>query len=371
MEKALYLPQKNKIFLMNLTGNTIFIKFGEIGKTQLTKTKPAADWNKIIDEKKRVGYVDMEVSAEKKEEAKEDLSKAQEVLMYLQNISRQMVSQSYLLPESFGVAEGIDKAKQKLAELSHINSLYEFNQELFELFAIIPRRMSNPILYTAKSREDFLEILQREYDLLDNLSCFKTDKQSQAYNSSLRECTEKEKDLIMNLFEKHMRDKITQIYAFSNHETEAKYQCYLEKENIEEEKLLFHGSRNENWWSLMETGAKVNPLNVVISGKMFGHGIYFADSADKSTGYTSLKNARHTNSNSKRGFIGVYQVAYGQPYHIYNWQEKYVNLNESTIKEKHVNCVHAHKGKSLIHDEIIVYNNDACCLKYLVEMNAA
>ncbi|MHB1953119.1 MAG: hypothetical protein ACYCOU_05175 [Sulfobacillus sp.] len=49
--------------------------------------------------------------------------------------------------------------------------------------------------------------------------------------------------------------------------------------------LLWHGSRLANFAGILTQGLKINPLNVVRHGSMFGNGIYFANSATKSAQY--------------------------------------------------------------------------------------
>ena len=62
----------------------------------------------------------------------------------------------------------------------------------------------------------------------------------------------------------------------------------MKKEDIHQVKQLWHGSRNENWFSILENGLQLNP-NAIITGKMFGKGIYFAPSSNKSWNYTSYR----------------------------------------------------------------------------------
>ena len=67
-------------------------------------------------------------------------------------------------------------------------------------------------------------------------------------------------------------------------------------------KFLWHGSKNENWLNILGTGLKLNP-NATITGKMFGKGIYFAPSATKSAGYTSMTGSYWANGRSNRAFM--------------------------------------------------------------------
>jgi len=51
-------------------------------------------------------------------------------------------------------------------------------------------------------------------------------------------------------------------------------------------KLLFHGSRFSNYVGILSNGMRIAPPEAPASGYLFGKGVYFADSAGKSAGYT-------------------------------------------------------------------------------------
>ena len=57
--------------------------------------------------------------------------------------------------------------------------------------------------------------------------------------------------------------------------------------NIQNRQILVHGSRMSNWVSILQNGLMLDPsrLGVVITGKMFGYGVYFANSISKSAQY--------------------------------------------------------------------------------------
>lgn len=112
----------------------------------------------------------------------------------------------------------------------------------------------------------------------------------------------------------------------------------------------------------MENGLLLHP-NAVITGKMFGNGIYFASNAKKSWEYTS-GGFWTREAGSYTRFMGLYATAYGNPLNV----ECAHSYSEGTIGDK--NCVHAHAGRQLCNDEIIFYNESAMLLTYLVEFAA-
>lgn len=133
-------------------------------------------------------------------------------------------------------------------------------------------------------------------------------------------------------------------------------------------KFFYHGSRSENWWSIINNGLKLNPTNVVITGKMFGHGIYFAPKAQKSAGYTSMQGAYWTKGTSTTGFLAVYKIAYGKPYEVHSFDTKFYSYNEKIMEQNNCNCLHAHAGSMLKNDEVVIYNENAATIRYLIEL---
>ena len=154
-----------------------------------------------------------------------------------------------------------------------------------------------------------------------------------------------------------------------NHRTDAAFDVYCKKNDITKMKYFYHGSRSENWWSIINNGLKLNPTNVVITGKMFGQGIYFAPKAKKSAGYTSMQGAYWTHGNSVTGYLAVYKIAYGKPYDVHSHSSSFYSLSDSSLKKRGYDCLHAHAGQMLMNDEVVVYNENAATIRYLIELH--
>ena len=116
--------------------------------------------------------------------------------------------------------------------------------------------------------------------------------------------------------------------------------------------------------SIIQNSLKLNP-DAIITGKMFGHGIYFAPSSMKSWNYTSYRGTSWANGNSDCAFMGLYAVAYGTPYETSTWSRATDYKQE--VKKAGANCLHAHAGSALMNDEIVFYNEAAVVLNYIVE----
>ena len=165
-------------------------------------------------------------------------------------------------------------------------------------------------------------------------------------------------------------NKFYKAWQVKNIKTNDRYQRFIKSENINDTKLLWHGSRNENWWSIINTGLVLKPTNAVITGKMFGYGIYYAPKAQKSLGYTSLNGSYWAGGNSNSAFMALMEVAYGKPYNVYSFDSKYYDFNYERLQKEcpGTNCLHAHAGNMLRNDEIIVYKEEQCTIRYLVEL---
>ena len=127
--------------------------------------------------------------------------------------------------------------------------------------------------------------------------------------------------------------------------------------------MLWHGSRNENWMSIIQNSLLLNP-NAIITGKMFGAGIYFAPSSVKSWGYTSYLGTRWANGHSSTAFMGLYAVAYGKPMNVDHWSS--LDYKREVLQNGY-DSLHAHAGVDLHADEIVLYDEAAVLLNYIVE----
>ena len=372
MEAVLFQPMKNKIFRMLSTENRIDVEFGHIGNKLYKKSYPLSVWDEIYQEKIKCGYVDQTGLLNNNNVVTLKLSQTEsinEVLENLRAISRQMISDNYRGNMVNVSEEAINKSKELLKKLEITENVYDFNSILFELFSMIPRKMNNVIQNTAKDQDDFYEIIERENDLLRNLQVLKTDSVSPDIPIICRECTSDEITKIRSMLDTSSLRKFKRAWSVTNPEIDQKFSSYMKKNNIKKTRELFHGSRSENWWSILTTKLLLQPSNVVKSGAMFGRGIYFADKADKSMGYTSIRDSRHAAGKSDKGYLAIYEVATGHEYDVKIWKSSMTDLNESSFIREHKDCnsLHAHAGVNLINDEYIVYNENACRIKYFLE----
>lgn len=385
----------NKYYKQIPHGDTWTAEYGRIGSTSQRREYPMSQWNSKYNEKIRKGYVDqsdlvedlIQVQKPKQSEYKEIENKViAEIVERLQAMAKQAISDNYTISSNKVTQAMVDEAQDILTGLLDIPDVDTFNDMLLKLFTVIPRRMGNVKDYLVRSAEDFAKIIQREQDLLDVMRGQVVQKQimddsndddnNKNENTILEqlglefdECSEKDIAIIKDALGS-CADRFYKAWKVKNIKTQERFEKFVKENNIKNTKLLFHGSRNENWWSIINTGLVLKPTNAVITGKMFGYGIYYAPKARKSLGYTSLDGSYWVRGNSKSGFMALMDVAYGKPYDVYSFDSKYYNFNYDRLQEacNGANCLHAHEGSMLRNDEIIVYKEDQCTIRYLIEL---
>lgn len=378
-------------------------EYGRVGSSPQTARYSMSQWDKKYNEKIRKGYVDKTdliedaiVRVETKnpsDDFKTIENKAiAEIVNELQLMARNAIQQNYTVNSSAVTQAMVDEAQFIIDDLMSYNSVKPFNQVLLDLFQVIPRAMGDVKKHLAKTSDDFAKIIKREQDLLDVM---RGQVIQNKVVSGVKEESNKpknDKTILEHLgltFEECTEEDIARIkvclgscapnfaraWKVINHQTQERFDAFIKENNIKETKLLFHGSRNENWWSIICGGLKLRPTNAVITGKLYGMGTYFASKAKKSMGYTSLRGSYWANGSSNKGYMALMEVAYGTPYDVYTFDSKYYNLNYEKLQQfqKGANCLHAHAGADIGHtslrnDEIVIYKEEQCTIKYLVEL---
>lgn len=383
----------NKYYKQIPHGDTWTAEYGRVGSSPQRREYSMSQWDSKYNEKIRKGYVDqsdlvedlISVEKPKQSEYKDIENKAiAEIVERLQSMARKAISDNYTISSNKVTQAMVDEAQDIITSLLDIKSLDTFNETLLKLFTTIPRKMSNVQSYLAYSDNDFAKIIQKEQDLLDVMKGQVVQKQ--VIEESVEDKPQNDHTILEHLgliFEEcdnddiakikvalgSCADKFHQAWKVTNIKTQKRYDDFVKENNIKDTKLLFHGSRNENWWSIINSGLVLKPTNAVITGKMFGYGIYYAPKARKSLGYTSLDgywSGEHKNT----GFMALMDVAYGKPYDVYSFQSRYYDFNYDKLQKAcpGANCLHAHAGSMLRNDEIIVYKEEQCTIHYLIEL---
>lgn len=266
----------------------------------------------------------------------------------------------------------VKKAKEIFKKLCCRKTINGFNKQLLELISVSPRNARYVDLLLAHDKSDFLYIIDREESLISAMEALvyipeniSNSASFKALGISVFEATDEQKQKVIGKLSPNLQGKVKSVYRVINKEHKERFNKYLEKEHVRHVKELWHGSRNENWLSIVKNGLQLNP-DAVITGKMFGNGIYFAPSSDKSWNYTSGNGTYWARGTSDTAFMGLYATAYGHPLDV-SCAGQY---SQRIVKNNGKNCVHAHAGTQLRNDEIIFYAEEAMLLNYIVEFAA-
>ena len=383
----------NKYYKQIPRGDSWTAEYGRVGSSPQRREYSMSQWESKYREKIKKGYVDqselvedlIQVEAKDKSEYKKIENKAiAEIVDRLQSMARKAISDNYTISSNKVTQAMVDEAQNIITDLLDIHKLEDFNDMLLKLFVTIPRKMGNVKYYLATTSADFSDIIQREQDLLDVMKgqviqhqVEEKPNETEKYNNTIleklglefSECNNNDIAIIKSSLGS-CADKFYKAWKVKNIQTQKKFDDFIKNNNISNTKLLFHGSRNENWWSIINTGLVLKPTNAVITGKMFGYGIYYAPKARKSLGYTSLSGSYWAKGNANSGFMALMDVAYGKPFDVYSFDSRYYNFNYNELQKccPGANCLHAHEGSMLRNDEIIVYKEEQSTIKYLIEL---
>ena len=385
----------NKYYRQIPNGDTWIAEYGRVGSNPQRRTYPMSQWESKYKEKIKKGYDDqtdlaedlMQVEKPKQSNKYKEIENKSiaEIVERLQSMARKAISDNYTISSNKVTQAMVDEAQSILTSLLDVKDVTEFNDVLLKLFTTIPRKMSNVKSFLATSENDFASIIDKEQNLLDVMSgqvvqhqvIDETPEEVKKQDCTIleqlglefNECDNKDIAIIKAALGS-CSDKFYRAWKVRNLRTQKRYDQFIKDNNIKNTKLLFHGSRNENWWSIINSGLVLKPTNAVITGKMLGYGIYYAPKARKSLGYTSLSGSYWAKGSSNSGFMALMDVAYGKPYDVHSFDSKYYNFNYDELQRvcKGANCLHAHEGSMLRNDEIIVYKEDQCTIRYLIEL---
>ena len=387
----------NKYYNLFPEGDKFRVEYGRVDATKTTAYYPMSKWNSQISSKLKKGYQDVtdlkkdlvqEISASNPESPYKEIENAaiKAIVEKLQSMARETIQKNYTVKASAVTQDMVDAAQKVIDELANNSATVEkFNENLLKLFTVIPRKMGNVRDYLADKTEDFARIISKEQDLLDVMRgqiyvkhddepVETVEKKQQTILEELglvmEETTADDVALIKTLMNESA-DKFRRAWRVTNLKTQDRFDKFVQENKIKDTRLLFHGSRSENFWSIIKTGLVLRPTNAVITGKMFGYGCYYAPKCAKSIGYTSLSGSYWARGGNNTAYMALFDVAYGTPYDVYNFDSKYYNLDYNRLQQfkPGANCLHAHADRGMLrNDEIVVYKEEQMTIKYLIEI---
>ena len=288
----------------------------------------------------------------------------------LTKFSSDFTSQNYNISAESVTPLMLENAQKILNHLNSNKDLPSFNEDLVKLCKVIPRKMGKVKDYLAAEPSQIKDIIAREQDTLDVMAgqvktqvIVESGDLHDQFNIDGRPCTNDEISLIKSMLGDNA--KYFEIaWKVNNHTTRAKFET-SQSFNPQTD-LLWHGSRNENWWGIFTQGLVLRPTNAVITGKMFGLGTYFADKSQKSLGYSSMSGSYWTNGKSDIGLLALYRVNTGNQLEL-EYSDSSLTFDSLRRKGKY-DSVFAKAGPSLRNNEFIVYHEDQSNIEFLVKL---
>ena len=411
--------EKDYITLQETDDGIFTVKRGEIGiqvgkNKQRIVTMPYGSWDITVTQYLSRGYrivPGRNRPAEKKLLKKDNKSEnqyapekdpaAQELVDMLLSLARKVVEECFAanvlvdIPSSEQFAEGETLLKKLEAEYRSL-SVQEFNHLLCQYFMVMPRRMKYLSDNLAKGKDrhgrklpeteaslEKARIISAEmdrYDILKSLvsnenpdGCTILKTATQRNGIVVRNITKEESEWIKQKL-KENSSKFVRAWKIENLKTEQDFKSFCTRENLSEDSgisHLFHGSRGENFWSIITNGLTINPLNVVITGKAYGQGTYFAPDARKSLGYTDRSGSKWAHGGRETGLLGIYKVATGKRYDGSLGCDSSLTWNKLQKICPGAHCTWAESRYSgFVMDEVIVYQDCQSTIEYLVEVSA-
>lgn len=381
----------NKFYNMQENEDGTFsAKWGRVGATKNTTIYPIEKWEKQYNSKIKKGYKDISsLKTESKVQSYKDLNDKEilNFLLELQKYSKQSLLENYTVSSKSVTKAQVDEAQNILNKLSKYMTPKKFNRYeidtlLKELYITIPRKMKKVQDFLINGEGDLKkakQILIREQDSIDNMSqavsMNQTDNTDEkeitiedALNIKVEHITDEDKEIILKKMGKNA-NQFKKAYKIINTKSQPKFDAQRNKSHKHWTKLLWHGSRNENWLNILKTSLMIRPTCAVFTGAMFGDGVYFADKCQKSVGYTSLRGSYWTSGSDKKGFIALYEVNTGKELRTQSRESWMSNLTEKKLKARgDYDSLFAKGGVDLINNEYIIYNQNQCTIKYIVEI---
>ena len=371
----------NKFYNMTPNGDSFTAEYGRVNATAQTKVYPISKWHTLYRQKLAKGYKDVtKLYIENNAPTLVSNNPLHEVIIRLQSYTKNMVNANYSISSNAVTPAMIAEAQKIINAMSAMQvSTTAFNSYLIKLFNTLPRKMKKVQEYLATSSSQFGNIIAREQDMLDGIASVMPANQTQVDGDILAQLglQMSEKDTALEKQVKDMLGEISYKYVncwyISNDATQKRYEDNHAKQKgvHKTEQIFWHGSRNENWLSILKNGMLIRPSGAVYTGSMLGDGLYYADRAKKSFGYTSASGSYWANGNSNTAFMALFKVNTGKHHNVYSHTSECYQFTKQYLKDKgNYDSVFAHAGNSLRNNEFIIYDVSQCTIYALVELKA-
>lgn len=373
---------------------SISIDYGRVGVTSTKLTYPAGakKWESLYNAKVKKGYVDQTqlrvVSATGGSFLGIKDQEAAGLVTALTGYAKQSVVDNYTVAVEAVTQAQVDRAQSILDQIPSLLHLgvatKSINDQLLALYGVIPRRMrhvqehliADDWLNTV-NLDDARKIVANEQATLDVMrgqvatgAVQATSSQTvlQAMGIDITPFDSEETAVAKEMMGKNA-NQFRRGFRVVNVSSAERYNANLLAATDKTQAKLWHGSRNENWWNILKTGLLIRPANAVITGAMFGYGIYAASKAQKSIGYTSLHGSYWAKGGSHLAYLGIFQFHLGRMYRASQHEGWMCGLDYQKLCQRGgYESFYAQAGTSLFNDEYIVYQPQQVTIWGIVEI---
>jgi len=400
----------NKFYdMVENADGSITATWGRVDVTSTVTHYPVGKkkWETLIKSKLKKGYVDMtemrSVEAAKSDFSVIGLPSVAAIVKELQAYANKSVQQNYTISSEAVTPQMVAAAQTIMDDLVPLIAVGKgagaINDQLLELYKVIPRKMKKvqyhlisdqnpqmkdmPVERVTKTNLDEIQrLIANEQATLDVMGgqvkvstaqkTVGTGDKASTILEAMGLAVEIPSDQDVHSIKKFLGRNAGQYkkaFRIINKRTQAKFDRALASAKNKAVRNYWHGSRNENWWSIIDSGLVLRPTNAVITGKMFGYGIYFADKAQKSIGYSSLRGSYWTGGGANKGFLSLFDVHMGSELRIRRHTSWCYQLSKKNLRARGAyDSLHAEGGADLRNNEFIVYDDAQCTIKFLVEI---
>lgn len=364
--------QSNKFYNMTPNGKTFEVEYGRIDASSTKMTYPIEKWNSIYNSKTRKGYKDItdlknttQVVAEAS--GNSDFDEFYDVFSKYTSV---MVKKTFL-------AEGctqaqLDAAQKVLDTIVKLKKVDDVNDNLLELYKILPRRMNNVNHYLISDIKDRDRVVNREQDAIDSMDSsniiHKTNPYKELNLDVFKKASKKDIKMLENLLyptRGHHSVTIRGAFKVVNNMKHQSFKQHVDNQKNKDTEYLIHGTRNPNIFSILKSGLMIRPSNAaVISGAAYGNGIYHSAHTAKSLGYTGW--------DPDKVFL-IQNVHMGKPYVYSGWYRDGKDISRdqmsfSGLSKLGYDSLYVKPGDGLLNSEYIVYKEEQTVTSFVVWM---
>lgn len=359
----------NKYYELVDNGNGTFtVSWGRVGQGSQSKTYPIKDWYTKYNEKIRKGYKDITdmLIAEKKIQYNIDNDEISLLINKLQQYTSQQLSDNYFVSSKNVTTLQLKKANQYLQDALHYSNIVDKNAALLELYKTIPRKMKNVNDYLYQNKSQFISLYNDEKELLNNLIVHTEIVESnvvESLNIAIEVATDEDIVIINKLIKdtsncNRSNMSIKKAFKVINKPTQVSYDSHIRDCKNKLTQLVWHGSRNPNWLSILKIGLKIRPEGVQLSGNIYGNGIYGSTCLDKSLGYTGSFTDK---------FLSIQEFHVGNQFTYNGWYKgNSFELTYEELRKRDYDSTFVKPGDGLLNNEYIIYKEQQTTIKYLV-----